>query len=150
MPQLNPRYETIFNPDKIDQDCDGIASLMNVEADFVKEALDAGLYKQAVMKYLQLLQSMCKLFVEDEHYCYFDDLYSPEYTMQWIFEAIRKAAIKREEGQVTTCAFPSVSRLNEVKYDIDAESQAFLDEGHKETLQCECYEDYGIPSYIDK
>ena len=46
MIQLNPRYEAIFNPDNIDQDCDEIASLMNVEADFIKEALDAGLYKQ--------------------------------------------------------------------------------------------------------
>ncbi len=43
--QLNPQYEAIFNPDNIDQDCDEIASLMNVEADFIKEALDAGLYK---------------------------------------------------------------------------------------------------------
>ena len=33
MIQLNPRYEAIFNPDNIDQDCDRIASLMNVEAD---------------------------------------------------------------------------------------------------------------------
>lgn len=71
---------------------------MSVEADFIKEALAAGLYKQAVTMYLQLLQSMCEHFVEDEHYCYFDDMYSPEYTMQWIYEAIRKAAIKREEG----------------------------------------------------
>jgi len=47
MIQLNPRYEAIFAPDNIDQDCDRIASLMNVEADFIKEALDAGLYKQA-------------------------------------------------------------------------------------------------------
>lgn len=46
MIQLNPRYEAILNPDNIDQDCDGIASLMNVESDFIKEALDAGLYKQ--------------------------------------------------------------------------------------------------------
>ena len=45
MIQINPRYEAIFNPDNIDQDCDRIASLMNVEADFIKEALDAGLYK---------------------------------------------------------------------------------------------------------
>ena len=45
MIELNPRYEAIFNPDNIDQDCDRIASLMNVEADFIKEALDAGLYK---------------------------------------------------------------------------------------------------------
>lgn len=150
MPQLNPRYEAIFNPDNIDQDCDRIASLMSVEADFIKEALDAGLYKNAVTMYLQLLKSMCEHFVEDELYCYFDDMYSPEYTMQWICEAIRKAAIKREEGQVTTCAFPSVSRLNEVKHDIDAESQALLDEGHKEILQSECSADYGVPSYIDR
>lgn len=100
--------------------------------------------------YLQLLKSMCEHFVEDEHYCYFDDMYSPEYTMQWIYEAIRKAAIKREEGQVTTCAFPSVSRLNEVKHDIDTESQALLEEGHKEMQQSECYEDYGYPSYINR
>lgn len=105
--------------------CDRIASLMSVEADFIKEALDAGLYKQAVTMYLQLLKSMCEHFVEDEHYCYFDDMYSPEYTMQWIYEAIQK-------------------------HDIDAESQALLDEGHKEILQSECYEDYGVPSYIDR
>ena len=73
--------------------------------------------------YLQLLKSMCKHFVEDEHYCYFDDMYSPEYTMQWIYDAIQK-------------------------HDIDAESKALLTEGHKEILQTECYEDYGYPSYI--
>jgi hypothetical protein len=82
---------------------------MNVEADFIKEALDAGLYKMAVTMFLQLLKSMCEHFVKDEHYCYFDDMYSPEYTMQWIYESIRKAAIKREESQVTICAFPSMS-----------------------------------------
>ena len=98
---------------------------MNVEADFIKEALDAGLYKQAVMMCLQLLKSMCKHFVEDERYCYFDDLYSPEYTMQWIYNAIQK-------------------------HEIDAESQALLEEGHKEILQGECYEDYGCPSCIDR
>ena len=113
MIQLNPRYEAIFNPDNIDQDCDEIASLMNVEADFIKEALDAGLYKQGVTMYLQLLKSMCEHFVEDEHYCYFDDMYSPEYTIQWIYEAIQN-------------------------HDIDAESLALLDEGHKEILQSEC------------
>ena len=29
---------------------------MNAEADFIKEALEAGLYKQAVTMYLQLLR----------------------------------------------------------------------------------------------
>lgn len=125
MIQLNPRYEAIFNPDNIDQDCDRIASLMNVEADFIKEALDAGLYKQAVTMYLQLLKSMTKHFVEDEHYCYFDDMYSPEYTMQWIYEAIQK-------------------------HEIDEESRELLEEGHKEILQSECYNEYGYPSYIER
>lgn len=48
MIQLNPRYEAIFAPKNIDQDCDKIAGLMSVEADFIKEALNAGLYKQVV------------------------------------------------------------------------------------------------------
>lgn len=125
MIQLNPRYEAIFNPDNIDQDCDRIASLMNVEADFIKEALDAGLFKQAVTMYLQLLKSMTKHFVEDEHYCYFDDMYSPKYSLQWIYEDI-------------------------MKYDIDQESRRLLEDGHKEILQSECYEDYGYQSYINR
>ena len=125
MIQLNPRYEVIFDPKNIDQDCDKIAGLMSVEADFIKEALDAGLYKQGVTMYLQLLKSMCNHFVKDEHYCYFDDMYSPEYTMQWIYKAIHK-------------------------HDIDAESQALLEDGHKEILQTECYEDYGYPSYLER
>ena len=150
MININPGYEMIFDPGNIDQNCDRIAGLMSDEGKFIKEALDAGLYKQGVTMYLQLLKSMCEHFVEDEHYCYFDDMYSPEYTMQWIYEAIRKAAIKREESQVTICAFPSVSRLNEVKHEMDAESQALLNEGHKEILQSECYEDYGVPSYIGR
>ncbi len=125
MIQLNPRYEAIFNPDNIDQDCDGIASLMNVEADFIKEALDAGLYKHAVTMYLQLVKSMCEHFVKDEHYCYFDAMYSPEYTMQGIYEAIQE-------------------------HNIDSESQRLLEESHKEILQSECCEDYGMPSYIDR
>ena len=94
--------------------CDGIASLMSVEADFIKEALDAGLYKLAVTLYLQLLQSRVKHFVEDVHFCYFDDMYSQEYSMQWIYEGI-------------------------MKYDIDQESRRLLEDGHKEILQSECY-----------
>ena len=125
MIQLNPRYEAIIDVRNIDDDCDKIAGLMSVEANLIKEALDAGLYKQGVTMYLQLLKSMCEHFVKDEHYCYFDDMYSPEYTMQWIYEAIQK-------------------------HDIDVESQALLEEGHKEILQSECYEDYGCPSYIDR
>ena len=70
-----------------------------------------------------LLKSMVNHFVDDEHFCYFDDMYCPEYSLQWIYEDI-------------------------MKYDIDEESRKLLEEGHKEILQSECYEDYGYPSYI--
>ena len=66
---------------------------------------------------------MCKHFVEDEHYCYFDNIYSSEYVMQEIYKSIRK-------------------------HDIDAESRALLDEDYKKILQSECYENYVYPSYI--
>lgn len=52
-----------------------------------------------------------------------DDMYSSEYSLQWIYEDI-------------------------MKYDIDEESRKLLEEGHKEILQSECYEEYGYPSYI--
>lgn len=32
--------------------------------------------------------------------------------------------------------------------DIDEGSRKLLEEGHKEILQSECYEEYGYPSYI--
>ena len=48
MIQLNPRYEEIFDPENIDQDCDRIAGMMSDEGKFIKEALDAGLNKQAI------------------------------------------------------------------------------------------------------
>lgn len=134
MIQLNPQYEAIFDARNIDTDCDKIAHQIDVVGLQIKEILKiakdiddgrVGLYNMAVTKYLQLLKSMTKHFVEDEHYCYFDDMYSPEYTMQWIYEEIQK-------------------------HDIDTESQALLEEGHKEMQQSECYEDYGYPSYINR
>ena len=120
--QLNPQYEAIFDARNIDEDCNKIADEINDVARMqIKEILAVGMYKQAVTLYLQLLKSMVNHFVDDEHFCYFDDMYSPEYSMQWIYEDI-------------------------IKYDIDQESRKLFEEGHKEILQSECYEDYGCPS----
>ena len=82
MIEQNPKYVAIFDVRNIDDDCDKIASLMSNEAEIIKEAMSAGLNKQTVTMYLQMLKAMCVHFVEDEHYCYFDDLYSPEYILQ--------------------------------------------------------------------
>ena len=54
-----------------------------------------------------------------------DDMYSPEYSLQRIYEDI-------------------------MKYNIDEESRKLLEDGHKEILQSECYQEYGCPSYIDR
>ena len=126
MIQLNPQYEAIFNPRNIDEDCNKIADKINeVVRPQIQEILAVGMYKQAVTMYLQLLKSMCNHFVDDEHFCYFDDMYSPEYSLQWIYEDI-------------------------MKYDIDGDSRKLLEDGHEEILQSECYEDYGMPSYYSR
>ncbi len=59
MPQLNQQYEAIFVPENIEQDCDRIANMMNVEGNYIKEALDAGLYKQAVTMKAASNQEQC-------------------------------------------------------------------------------------------
>ena len=43
------------------------------------------------MKELQLIKSLCKHYIEDEHYCYYDDFYSPDYDVDSFLEAIYKA-----------------------------------------------------------
>ncbi len=123
MIEINPQYEAIFNHKNIDDDCDKIAQEISTVGAQIAEILKAGMYKQATTMYLQLLKSMANHFVEDEHYCYFDDMYSPEYALEWIYKEINK-------------------------YKIDEKSQVLLDMGHSEIMDSECYQEYGYPSYL--
>ena len=123
MIELNRRYEKIFDPRNIDDDCSKITDLMSSEVALIREAMDASLFKQAVTMYLQLLKAMCIHFVNDEHYCYFDDLYAPEYILQGLFEKLQMC-------------------------NLDFETAMILKEGHDEIMQTECYKEYGYPSYI--
>jgi hypothetical protein len=123
MIDINPQYESIFDVHNIDTDCDKIAALMKVEANLITEVLEAGLDTKAVTMYLQLLKSMCNHFVKDEHFCYFDDLYSPEYVMQSLYEKFQM-------------------------YGMSHEASALLNQGHDEILESECYQAYGSPSYL--
>ena len=54
------------------------------------------MYNQFVIQYIQMLKSMVNHFVDDEYFCYFDDMYSPEYSLQWICEDIMKYDIDQE------------------------------------------------------
>ena len=80
---------------------------------------------EAIFKMNHIIHPTSDIRHRSEYYCYFDDMYSPEYSLQWIYEDI-------------------------MKYDIDQESRRLLEDGHKEILQSECYQEYGYPSYIER
>ena len=77
---LNDDYErNIF--ERFRYDCDFIAVLMENEERKIHELCDNKQFAEAALKLMQLTKSMCRHFVSDEHYNYFDDLYAPEYVV---------------------------------------------------------------------
>ena len=80
---LNPNYESmIFNKRNVKWDFTIIDIQVGAESKRIKTLAEIGNYMDAATHFLQLTKSMCKHFIEDEHYNYFDDLYAPEYTIQ--------------------------------------------------------------------
>lgn len=123
MISINPKYELLFDVHNIDEDFMKIAEGISIEGKHIHNILENGMYKQAITIYLQILKSMAVHFVADEHYCYFDGMYSPENVLHKIYDEIKKYCIGEEE-------------------------QILLDIGHSEIMDSECYKEYSIPSYI--
>lgn len=90
--------------------------------------LSQGNYAETVTILTRIFESLTYHFVEDEHYNYFDDMYSPDYVCQEMMEAVI-SAIKNGN-------FP------------DAELQQ-LKEGIEKLKHTEAYEDYGVPYALD-
>ena len=123
---LNEDYEKlIFNERNIDEDCDYIAHLMWDEVEVIEQLVADGQYMEASMKFMQMTKSMCRHFVLDEHYCYFDDMYSPEYA---IFNLVKLFNGLAQGGRLP----------DEVK--------EFLRMAWAEIKETECYTDYGYPN----
>lgn len=121
---LKAEIETVFNKRNIDEDCDTIARLLAPYQEAVRESLNQGKYAEAVTVLIKVLESLTCHFVEDEHYNYFDDMYSPDYVCQDMMEAII-SSIKNGN-------FPA-AELQRLK-------------GELEKLRhTEAYEDYGVP-----
>ena len=120
---LKAEIETVFNKRNIDEDCDTIANLLAPYRKAVRELLSQGNYAEAVTILLEVLESLTYHFVEDEHYNYFDDMYSPDYVCQDMMEAIINA--------IKSGNFPA------------AELQQLKD-GMEKLAQTEAYEDYGV------
>lgn len=118
------KIEAIFSERNIDEDCDTIARLLSPYREVVRELLIQGNYAKAVTILLEVLESLAYHFVEDEHYDYFDDMYSPDYVCQDMMEAVIDA--------IKGGNFP------------DAELQ-HLKDGLDKLKHTEAYEDYGTP-----
>ena len=121
---LKAKIETVFNKRNIDEDCDTIANLLLPYRKLVNSSLSQGYYAYAVTILLEVLEGLTYHFVEDEHYNYFDDIYSPDYVCQDMMEAII-SSIKNGN-------FP-------------AEELKHLKGGLEKLMHTEAYEDYGVP-----
>ena len=123
---LNKDYEErIFNFKNVDWDCDTISSLMLDEMDIIQKSLADEEYQTAALMFMQLTKSMCRHFVIDRHWEYFDDVYSPEYALD--------AIIKLFEELVKEGKMPK-------------DVNTYLHEAWKEISDMESCKDYGIPS----
>ena len=118
------KIEAIFSKRNIDEDCDTIARLLSPYRKTIRESLNQGSYAEAATILLEVLESLTHHFVQDEHYNYFDDMYSPDYVCQDMMEAII-SSIKNGD-------FPA------------AELQRLKD-GMEKLKHTEAYEDYGVP-----
>ena len=121
---LKAEIEVVFSKQNLDDDCDTIARMLSSYREVANEALCQGNYAEAVTVLLEVLESLTYHFVEDEHYDYFDDMYSPDYVCQDMMEAVIDLIKKGN--------FP------------DEELQR-LKEGVEKLMQTEAYEDYGAP-----
>ena len=121
---LKTEIESIFSKRNIDEDCDTIANLLSPYRKSVRELLSQGRYAEAVTVLLEILESLAYHFVEDEHYDYFDDMYSPDYVCQDMMEAVI--------GAIKSGDFPDEERKR-------------LEERLEGLKHTEAYEDYGVP-----
>ena len=123
---LNEDYETrIFASSNVGWDCDLISYLMHEENDRIKALANRGEYQEAALRFMQLAKSMCRHFISDEHYCYFDDLYSPEYAIDYLVDFFNELA---NEGKLPD------------------ETKEFLKKAWQEIMETECHQSYGMLS----
>ncbi len=121
---LNEDYETrIFASRNIDWDCTTIWHLMLQENKCIKGLANHGEYQTAALRFMQLTKSMCHHFISDEHYCYFDDMYSPEYAIDNLIDFFNEL---EKEGKLPN------------------EPKEYLKKAWLEIIETECHQDYGV------
>ena len=123
---LNEDYETrIFASSNVGWGCNLISLLMYEENERIMALANRGEYQEAALRFMQLAKSMCRHFISDEHYCYFDDLYSPEYAIDDLVDFFNELA---NEGK------------------LPEETKEYLKKAWQEIMETECHQGYGMLS----
>lgn len=83
--------QTVFNRRNVDWECMTIGRMISTVGSEVRGYLNRGQTHDALLLFLQIVKSMCRHFVSDEHYNMFDDLYDPEYSCMSIIDDLDTA-----------------------------------------------------------
>lgn len=127
MTPLKESIEAIFCEQNLDNDCDTIARHMCSYLEYIMDFLKDGDYDSAVYMFLELMESLAYHFVEDEHYGYFDDLYSPDY----VSERMMTEFIK----QIKAGNLPEENLIQ-------------LRDGMQKLMETEAYKGYYVPAAV--
>jgi hypothetical protein len=122
---LNPDYErTVFDSNYIDGEF--LDLKISLEVDHIMALLSHRRdHAEAALLTMQLIKSLCRHYIMDEHYCYFDDVYVPDYTIGDLIKKLNE-----------------MYKNNELSPDVIS----YLHQAWQEILQTECKSSYGVPS----
>lgn len=110
---LNPEFEPLFDSKYLDTDCDRIADNVSDVLLNLEEGYKAGAREIAVKQLLQLALINCNHFISEEHWCYFDDLYSLEYRYDRLLELIAKDIAAGElPEELTTLLYAGLKTIS--------------------------------------
>lgn len=112
---LKEEIERIFVKGNIDDDCDKIARMLRPYEENVQSLMDSGNYKEAFNLFYEILESLSYHFVNDEHYCHFDDMYSPDFIcdtmMTMIINRIEKGKVSGGELKLLSDAMSKIEKM---------------------------------------
>lgn len=91
--------QTVFASSHIDWECMTIGRMISTVGSEVKKYIDRGQTHDALLLFLQIVKSMCRHYIKDEHYNYFDDMYDPDYSCRHIVDTLNDAYAKGKFSQ---------------------------------------------------
>ena len=88
---LNQYIENIFTRNNVDWECTTIGTELIPWGSYVEKYIEHGQTHEALLLFLQIVKSVYRHFISDEHWNTFDDVYDPEYRCYSIVETLNLA-----------------------------------------------------------